>query len=246
MRSNAQNPREVRTGRYRGATFVASPCHRINRWLSLAPSCTYALVPDAPRFHRRRDVARAKDLCRDTDRLPTDRTWLPWGAVIERGVDDLPSRHRKIVMENRFPVSPTVSVHRQAERSFQAGGTPVVAEMKARQASKIRELSHVLVDAGFLTLDEQSKALGLSRSTTWTILRASHKGSGLSAAIIKRMLLSPQLPPLVRSKILEYAMDKLAGVYGGSRTQRRRFFARLSINHVRDAGPEEISPSWVN
>ena len=134
-------------------------------------------------------------------------------------------------------------MRRQAERSFQANGTPVVAEMKARQASKIRELSHVLVDAGFLTLDEQSKALGLARSTTWTILTASHKGSGLSAAIIKRMLLSPQLPPLVRSKILEYAMDKLAGVYGGSRTQRRRFFARLSINHVRDAGPEETGPS---
>jgi hypothetical protein len=31
--------------------------------------------------------------------------------------------------------------------------------MKARQAAKIRELHHALVDAGFLTLDEQSKAL---------------------------------------------------------------------------------------
>jgi hypothetical protein len=73
---------------------------------------------------------------------------------------------------------------------------PVVVEMKARQAAKIRELGYALVDSGFMTLDEQSKALGLARSTTWTILRASHKGSGLSAAIIKRMLLSPQLPPL--------------------------------------------------
>jgi hypothetical protein len=163
----------------------------------------------------------------------------------ERGVDDLPSSHRKIVMDsNRFAVSPTVSV--RTERSFQAGGTPVVAEMKARQASKIRELGHALVDAGFLTLDEQSKALGLARSTTWTILRASHKGSGLSAAIIKRMLLWPQLPPLARSIIIEYTRDKLAGVYGGSRAQRRRFFARLSIKSVRHAEPEEISPSWVN
>jgi hypothetical protein len=34
---------------------------------------------------------------------------------------------------------------------------PVVAEMKARQAAKIRELGHALVDAGFLMLDEQSK-----------------------------------------------------------------------------------------
>jgi hypothetical protein len=162
-------------------------------------------------------------------------------------MDDLPSGHRKIVMDsNRLPVSPIVSVRRQAEPSFQAGGTPVVAEMKARQASKIKELGHALVDAGFLTLDEQSKALGLARSTTWTILRASHKGSGLSAAIIKRMLLWPQLPPLARSIILEYTRDKLAGVYGGSRAQRRRFFARLSIKSVRHAEPEEISPSWVN
>jgi hypothetical protein len=104
---------------------------------------------------------------------------------------------------------------------------PVVAEMKARQAAKIRELGHALVDAGFLMLDEQSKTLGLARSTTWTILRASHKGSGLSAAIIKRMLLSPQLPPLARRKILEYTTDKLAGVYGGSSTQRLKFFERL-------------------
>jgi len=118
--------------------------------------------------------------------------------------------------------------------------------MKARQRAMIRELGHVLVDAGFLTLDEQSKALGLARSTTWTILRASHKGSGLSAAIISRMLLSPQLPPLARSKILEYATDKLAGVYGGSRRWRRRFFARLSIKSVKHAGLEQIGSSRVN
>jgi hypothetical protein len=58
--------------------------------------------------------------------------------------------------------------------------------------------------------------IDIARSTTWTILRASHKGSGLSAPIIKRMLLWPELPPLARSKILEYTTDKLAGVYGGS------------------------------
>jgi hypothetical protein len=99
--------------------------------------------------------------------------------------------------------------------------------MKARQAAKIRELGHALVDAGFLTLDEQSKALGLARSTTWTTLRANYKGSGLSAAIIKRMLLSPQLPPLAQRKILEYTTDKLTGVYGGTRTQRLKFLERV-------------------
>jgi hypothetical protein len=135
---------------------------------------------------------------------------------------------------NGFSAFSTFSVGRQAKRSLQKSRKPVVAEMKARQAAKIRELGYALVDAGFLTLDEQSKALGLARSTTWTILRASHKGSGLSAAIIKRMLLSPKLPPLARRKILEYTADKLAGVYGGSRTQRRKFFER-----VRRATPEK-------
>jgi hypothetical protein len=41
------------------------------------------------------------------------------------------------------------------------------------------------------------------------------------------MLLSPRLPPPARRKILEYTTDKLAGVYGGSNTQRRKFFERL-------------------
>jgi hypothetical protein len=117
---------------------------------------------------------------------------------------------------------------------------PVVAEMKARQAAKIMEVGHALVETGFLMLDEQSKALGLARSTTWTILRASHKGSGLSAAIIKRMLLSPQLPPLARRKILEYTRDKLAGVYGGSRTQRRKFFERMKRAQPRNPGPAQM------
>ena len=41
-----------------------------------------------------------------------------------------------------------------------------------------------------------------------------------------------------RRKILEYTTDKLAGVYGGSPTQRRRFYARLSIEQARRGMPE--------
>src|SRR5215471_7103640 len=52
---------------------------------------------------------------------------------------------------------------------------PLTARMKARQSSKIRELAEALKSAGFLTLDEQAQALGLSRSAASTILRASHK-----------------------------------------------------------------------
>src|SRR3954447_13224242 len=57
------------------------------------------------------------------------------------------------------------------------------AEAKARQSSKIKELRDELVSAGFNTLDRQAGALGLSRSTAWTVLRGHHKNSGLSATI---------------------------------------------------------------
>jgi hypothetical protein len=104
--------------------------------------------------------------------------------------------------------------------------------MKARQSSKIRELAEAVKSAGFLTLDEQAKALGLSRSTAWTIRKASHKASGLSASIINRMLAAPELPSHARTKILEYVEEKAAGLYGGSRSQRRKFAARLSIEKL--------------
>ena len=111
---------------------------------------------------------------------------------------------------------------------------PPTARMKGwgRQSSKIRELAEAVKSAGFLTLDEQAKALGLSRSTAWTIRKASHKASGLSASIINRMLAAPELPPLARTKILEYVEEKAAGLYGGSRSQRRKFAARLSIEKL--------------
>src|SRR6266487_6034524 len=109
---------------------------------------------------------------------------------------------------------------------------PLTARIKALQSSKIREVAEAVKSAGFLTLDEQAKALGLSRSTAWTIRKASHKASGLSASIINRMLAAPDLPPLARSKILEYVEEKAAGLYGGSRSQRRKFAARLSIEKL--------------
>jgi hypothetical protein len=115
---------------------------------------------------------------------------------------------------------------------------PCVAQMKARQAAKIREIGGALIAAGIGGLDEQAKALGLSRSTTWTILKGSHKGSGLSAVVINRMLASPRLPPLVRAKILEYIEEKTAGYYGDGQPRLRRFAAGLAFReeHARDRG----------
>ena len=102
--------------------------------------------------------------------------------------------------------------------------------VKERQSLKIRELSDVLVAAGFNSLDEQATALGLSRSTTWTILKAKHKNYGLSASIINRILRRPKVNKYVRAKIIEYVQEKSSGHYGHNKTQLRRFRERLSVS----------------
>ena len=104
-----------------------------------------------------------------------------------------------------------------------------LAGMKARQRIKIEEIRAALVRAGVSTLDEQTKVLGLCRSTAFSILRPNHKSSGLSARTINRMLVSPRLPIPVRQKIFEYVRERIAGLYGHSDRRRREFAASLSI-----------------
>ena len=115
-----------------------------------------------------------------------------------------------------------------------------MAAKKARQSAKIIEFKQALVDAGLVVLDQQAEVLGLSRSTTWTILKGNHKGSGLSAAVINRILASRQLPPLVRVKVLEYVEEKAAGCYSHSNSVRRKFVNRLSAKLIERGRLEEI------
>ena len=80
-----------------------------------------------------------------------------------------------------------------------------------------------LAAAGLATLDDQARALGLSRSTTWAVLKGNHKASGLSTATISRMLFSPELPPHVRATLLMYVEERAAGLFGHNEQQLRRF-----------------------
>ena len=105
--------------------------------------------------------------------------------------------------------------------------TAAVSEAKARQSSKIRELRLALRRAGLTGLDEQAHAIGLPPSTTWKILKGGHKASGLSAMVISRMLSEPRLPPVVRTKILEYVREKADGLYGHGKRELLRFSARI-------------------
>ena len=109
---------------------------------------------------------------------------------------------------------------------------PLIAEMKARQSARIRDIAEALVEGGLVTLDAQADALGLCRSTAWTILKSSHKSSGLSAKVISRILAEPQLPERVRATLLKYVEEKASGQYGHSAKLRRKFITALSARHI--------------
>src|SRR6476659_4223747 len=108
-------------------------------------------------------------------------------------------------------------------------------QRKALSGVKIEEIATTLAECGFVALDEQAYVLGLSRSTAWTVIRAMHKNSGLSAMTINRMLDTGRLPPRVRQKLLEYIAAKMSGAYG-SRTHRLKAFEnRISPVHMHAA-----------
>ena len=100
-----------------------------------------------------------------------------------------------------------------------------IRDHKSRQAIRIKELGAALTADGLIILDDQARALGLSRSTAWAVLKANHKATGLTAATINRMLSSPELPPRARATILTYVEEKFAALYGHNEEQLRRFAA---------------------
>src|SRR5262245_53336342 len=109
-------------------------------------------------------------------------------------------------------------------------------QAKARQASKLAEIREALVSAGCDTTAKQAAALGLGRSTTWALLNLD-KRAGPSAIVIKRILLSPNLPPNARRKVEEYVEEKIGGRYGHSERRAQAFHdvfqSRQSDKHRR-------------
>ena len=69
-------------------------------------------------------------------------------------------------------------------------------------------ISEALIASGYTSLDEQAKALGLHRSTTWTIVKKKHKVGRLSAKTIDRILTNPQTPAAVRTAVRQYALQR--------------------------------------
>lgn len=77
-----------------------------------------------------------------------------------------------------------------------------------KYATKIQHIADALIAEGCLTLDAQAKALGVRRSTAWTIMKTKHKLDRLSFKTTNCMLASPVLPPSVRTVVLRYITER--------------------------------------
>jgi hypothetical protein len=98
----------------------------------------------------------------------------------------------------------------------------------------LMNIADALIASGYTSLDQQAKALGLSRSTAWTIIHAKHKVDRLSTKVSARMLENPELPPLVRTTLQKYLAERSAVA---ARPRRMAPIARsLTSNPAADSG----------
>ena len=72
----------------------------------------------------------------------------------------------------------------------------------------LHNISEALIAAGFVSLDEQAKALGVHRATAWTIIKHKHKLGRLQRETVGRILANPSTPQSVRSVIEQYAAER--------------------------------------
>ena len=85
---------------------------------------------------------------------------------------------------------------------------------------ELGRISEALISSGYISLDEQAKALGLVRSTAWTITKNKHKLGRLSAKTIDRILSNAQTPATVRAVLQEYVAKRYAPNRHGRASKR--------------------------
>ena len=78
----------------------------------------------------------------------------------------------------------------------------------ARRTVPVQQIADALVGAGYASLDEQAKALGIHRATAWTIIKTKHKLGYLNAKTTERMLANPELPQCIRDVLQRYVAER--------------------------------------
>ena len=72
----------------------------------------------------------------------------------------------------------------------------------------LQDISEALIACGYTNLDKQAKALGVRRSTAWTIVKAKHKLGRLSSKTTSRILANPETPLAVRNVVQQYLDER--------------------------------------
>ena len=68
-------------------------------------------------------------------------------------------------------------------------------------------IADALIKGGYLSLDKQAKALGLRRSTAWTIMKKTRKLGMLNNKTIRCILANPDTPVSVRV-VIQAALER--------------------------------------
>ena len=92
----------------------------------------------------------------------------------------------------------------------------------------LQRISEALIASGHTSLDEQAKALGINRSTAWTIIKTKHKLGRLSTKTTKRILSNPNTPPPVRAVVLRYLAERPDALRRGLDTVGKQPETRVS------------------
>jgi len=108
--------------------------------------------------------------------------------------------------------------------------------MQAKQIETFRTLRWALIINGITSLAGQARVLSLPRSTAWAVLQGNHKGAGLKAAVVVRILRSQKLPEDARGIMMRYIQERVDGTYGHSEPVRRKFAMRLEKLGLRIRG----------
>jgi hypothetical protein len=83
-------------------------------------------------------------------------------------------------------------------------------DARRNYAVGLQDISNALIASGCTSLDKQAKALGLNRSTAWTIVKTKHKLGRLHTKTTARILANPDTPASVRTVIQQYIAERLA------------------------------------
>jgi predicted transcriptional regulator len=71
------------------------------------------------------------------------------------------------------------------------------------------QIADALIKSGCTNLNQQAKALGVRRSTAWTIVKGKHKLGRLNTRTTERILANPDTPPAVRDVVRQYLNQKV-------------------------------------